>query len=272
MNTMLGIDIGGSTTKIIGLKGNELVGVKQVRASDPLTSIYGAIGNFLSEKNINLNEVSRIAITGVGSSFIYEESIYGIETVKINEFQAIGHGARFVTGLDNILIVSMGTGTAFVKADLDNIARIGGTGVGGGTILGLSAQMIEKNDIDAIIALALKGNLNNVDLMVSDIIGERVASLPSDLTAANFGNIKSTANNEDIALGIINMVFEVIGMYAVFALRNETIKDVVLTGTLATFPQASSVFSRFTDMTGLNFVIPQNAVFATSLGACFFNA
>jgi type II pantothenate kinase len=161
----------------------------------------------------------------------------------------------------------MGTGTAFVKASGDEIARIGGSGVGGGTILGLASQILDKNDIDAVLALASDGNLQNIDLMVKDIIYDEIPSLPADLTAANFGNIKSTASQSDIALGIINMVFEVIGMLAVFALRNESVNDVVLTGTLATFPQAYGVFEKFKKMTGLNFIIPPNAIFATALGA-----
>jgi len=94
-----------------------------------------------------------------------------------------------------------------------------------------------------------------------------VQSLPSDLTAANFGKIKSTASDSDIALGILNMVFETVGMLTVFALRNDTIGDVILTGTLAKFPQADMVFSSFKKIMGLNYMIPEDAVFATALGA-----
>jgi len=160
----------------------------------------------------------------------------------------------------------MGTGTALVKAVNSEITRIGGSGVGGGTVLGLASQMLGKNDIDAILALASDGNLRNVDLMVRDIIGEEIPALPADLTAANFGNIISTATSSDIALGIINMVFEVIGMLVVMALKNESINNVVLTGTLTTFPQARDVFNRFSEMTGINFIIPENAVYATAIG------
>ena len=139
--------------------------------------------------------------------------------------------------------------------------------------------MLGKSDIDAIIKLASDGNLQNIDLMVSDIVGGEIPMLPPDLTAANFGNIKSTATDADIALGIINMVFEVIGMCAVFTAQssisynNKSYSDIVLTGTLATFPQAHRVFSKFTEITGLNFIIPQNAVYATAFGAvqCLFS-
>ena len=267
MNITLGIDIGGSTTKVVGLQNKKLIGTKQVRAADQLTSLFGAIGSFLHEFGMALEDVSEIILTGVGASFINKETIYGIKVRKVNEFQAIGRGAQYLSELDDILVVSMGTGTAIVKASESEIMRIGGSGVGGGTILGLASQMLEKNDIDAIIAMALQGDLQNIDLMVNDIIGEEIPSLPADLTAANFGKIKSTASQSDIALGIINMVFEVIGMLAVLALKNDAVRDVVLIGTLATFPQANEVFTKFSKMTDVNFIIPHNAEYATALGA-----
>jgi len=266
MDIVLGIDVGGSTTKIVGLRDNKCFGMLQVRAADQVTSMYGAIGNLLSSKDVRLDDVESIYLTGVGASFI-DGQIYGIETHKVNEFSAIGYGALRLTGLGEALVVSMGTCTAFVRAAREDITHLGGSGVGGGTIIGLASQMLGKSDIYDILALADKGSLENIDLTVSDILCKEVQSLPFDLTAANFGKIKSTASEFDIALGVLNMVFETVGMLAVFALKNESIKDVVLTGTLATFPQAKTVFSKFNLMTGINFIIPPDAVYATALGA-----
>jgi len=273
MGLVLGIDVGGSSTKIVGLKSKKAgqanencIGMLQVRAADQITSMYGAIGNFLSKYSIELETVSEIYLTGVGASFVKDE-VYGIKTHKVSEFTAIGCGALSLTKLSSALVVSMGTGTAFVRAAQNENKHLGGSGVGGGTILGLASQMLGKCGIDAILALADKGTLENIDLSVSDILSTQVQSLPADLTAANFGKVTSTASDGDIALGIINMVFETIGMLAVFAIMNDTVKDVILTGTLATFPQAETVFSKFKRLTGVNFIIPPDAVFATALGA-----
>jgi len=268
MGIILGIDVGGSTTKIVGFRDKKCFGMLQVRAADQVTSMYGAIGNLLSKHKYNPDDVEKICLTGVGASFI-DEQIYGIETVKVNEFNAIGYGALNLTGFGEALVVSMGTGTAFVRASKNEVKHLGGSGVGGGTIIGLASMMLGKSDIDAVIALAETGNLRNVDLSVRDILNIELHSLPSDLTAANFGKIKSTVSDSDIALGILNMVFETAGMLTMFALKNDTIKDVVLTGTLATFPQADAVFSSFKKMMGLNYVIPADAVFATALGAAY---
>jgi len=266
MGIVLGIDAGGSTTKIVGLCDNEPVGMLQVRAADQITSLYGAIGNFLRSQGIKLGDVSSIVLTGVGATYI-EEPVYDIKTHKVNEFLAIGHGALLLSGLEEAIVVSMGTGSAFVRAGKDAITHLGGSGVGGGTIIGLASRMLGKSDVDAIIALAENGKLENVDLSVSEIIASEIKSLPPHLTAANFGRIKSTASEADVAYGIINMVFQTVGMLAVFVAKNDTIRDVVLTGTLTMFPQVKNVFPEFTDMFGLNFIVPPNAIFATALGA-----
>ena len=272
MGIKLGVDIGGSTTKIVGLDGDKCIGMLQVKAADQITSLYGAVGKFLRSfklepvSALNLSKVEAIYLTGVGASFV-DEQIYGIKTYKANEFDAIGRGALMLTGLSKALVVSMGTGTALVKVVGEKANHIGGTGIGGGTIVGLSSQLLGKSDIDAVIALAEKGDLKKVDLTVGDIFGKDVKSLPAHLTAANFGKIESTVSEADIALGILNMVFETVGMMAVLALKNDNLSDVVITGNLATFPQAEVVFKKFSEQTGFNFIIPENAVFATAMGA-----
>ena len=71
-NVVVGIDVGGSTTKIVGFEktaeGSKLIAPLYVRASDPLTSIYGAFGKFTAENGISLEEISRVMMTGVGSA------------------------------------------------------------------------------------------------------------------------------------------------------------------------------------------------------------
>jgi len=268
MSIILGIDVGGSTTKIVGLKNGKPIGMLQVRAADQITSLFGAVGNFLSAQDEKLGAVSKIALTGVGSSYI-NEPIYDIETKKVNEFLAIGHGALQLSGLEEAIVASLGTGIAFVRAGKEGIRHIGGSGVGGGTIIGLASKMLGKSDIDAILALAENGNLENVDLSVRDIVSREIPSLPPNVTAANFGKIKSTASESDLALGIVNMVLQTAGMLAVFASRNDTINDIVLTGTLATFPQTYPIHKEITKLYGLRFIIPPNAVYATALGAAY---
>ena len=122
------------------------------------------------------------------------------------------------------------------------------------------------DDIDHIIELAKQGDLNNIDLRIKDISAS-YGDLPEIMTAANFGKISDIATKSDIALGIINMVFEVAGMLAVFAARNHNTKDIVLTGNLTKVPQSKEIFGILNSMFGVNFVIPQNSQFSTVIGA-----
>ena len=57
MNTIVGIDIGGSTTKISGFLGTELLKCIQVEASNPIASLFGAFGQFLTENELDLSDI-----------------------------------------------------------------------------------------------------------------------------------------------------------------------------------------------------------------------
>ena len=89
MGVILGIDIGGSSTKIVGLAPDlSVIDMLRVKADDPLTSLYGAMGNFLSTHHLQLSDIRHIALTGVGSSYV-EGDIYGVKTIKVEEFPSV---------------------------------------------------------------------------------------------------------------------------------------------------------------------------------------
>lgn len=221
---------------------------------------------FLKQADIAAEDIERITLTGVGSSFIHA-AILGKTPKFIDEIQAIGIGAQKLSQKQDILAVSMGTGTAFVRADNHQILHLGGTGVGGGTLAGLALRLTKTTEIDAFAQLALHGKLENVDLKVGDLTQKEIKTLPSDLTAANFGQLKTLGSPADQAAGVINMILETIGVMAVLALRLENTKTIVLTGMLTKLPQAQSVFERMSQLYAVDFLIPPNAPYAAALGA-----
>jgi type II pantothenate kinase len=171
MGKIIGIDIGGSTTKIVGFDENKIFSPMLVKANDPLASAYGAFGKFMSENKFELCDIEKIMVTGVGASYI-TKGIYNVPTGKVDEFRAIGLGGLFLSRLSNAIIVSMGTGTAFVKADEKGVRHLGGTGVGGGTLLGLSTAMLNIRNFSSLIETASEGNLSSVDLSIEDIAND----------------------------------------------------------------------------------------------------
>jgi len=264
---ILGIDIGGSTTKITGFHDNKIISPMIVRATDPVSSLYGAFGKFINENRLRLSDISRVMVTGVGASYL-NERIYQIPTGKVAEFYAIGMGGLFLSGLSKAVVVSMGTGTAFVRAEKNgNVKHLGGTGVGGGTLLGLSNIMLNIRHFDDLIGMAGGGNLENIDLFIKDITKEEIVGLPPELTASNFGKISDLASKNDIALGIVNLVFQTIGVMSIFAARIDGTEDIVLTGNLTNVPQSREIFDGLSKIHPERFHIPEHAEYATALGA-----
>lgn len=269
MKTVIGIDVGGSTTKIVGFdESGKLIDPMFIQANDQITSIYGAFGKFVDVNGLSLSDISEIKVTGVGASFL-EKGIYGLKCEQVSEFSSIGAGGLYLSGLDKALIASLGTGSACVYAEKNGKTEyLGGTGVGGGTIVGLSKALLGLETVKHISAAASEGNIDNIDLRIKDITkkGDR-SGLPPFLTVANFGKMSEIATKNDLALGILNMVFESIGTTCVFAARTKGIKDIVLTGNLTTIPQAKTVFESVGKLLGANFIIPNHSQFGTVIGA-----
>ena len=274
MRTVIGIDVGGSTTKIVGFRSDgsqsRLIAPLFVRATDAVTSVYGGFGKFTMENDLALSDIDRVLMTGVGSSFI-DKPIYSLKCEKVSEFKSVGLGGLYLSGLDEAIVVSMGTGTALIHAKKSGNSTVteylGGTGVGGGTLLGLSRKMIGVDDINHFEQLSEGGNLDNIDLRIKDISGDKSFQINEEITASNFGKLSDIANKNDIALGIANMIGETIAMLSVFAARNFDTKTVVLTGNLTTIRAITRVFEGLASSFGVRFLIPEQAQFATVIGA-----
>ncbi len=272
MNVVVGIDVGGSTTKIVAFRKDEgklkLIEPQLVEANDPVTSIYGAFGKFTDENSLKISDIERIMMTGVGSSYV-KRNLYGLDCRKVEEFDSIGRGGLYISGLREALVVSLGTGTAIVHASEKNgMKYLGGTGVGGGTMMGLSKLMLKAESVEHIAEYASEGDLANIDLRIKDITAkDSLSSLSRDLTASNFGNVSDLATRADQALGIMNLVFETVGMVSIFAARSVGVRDIVLTGTVTQLEHCRKKFEEFNHMGyGVNFLIPKHSRFATVIG------
>ena len=274
MRTVIGIDVGGSTTKIVGIRYDgdnmELIEPMLVRATDAITSVYGAFGKFTMQNNLRLEDIDRVLMTGVGASFI-DKPLYSLSCEKVSEFNAVGNGGIYLSGLDEAIVVSMGTGTAIMHAKNEGgktvTKYLGGTGVGGGTLLGLSRRMIGVDTVEHFEQLCESGNLDNVDLRIKDMSSDDTFQINQDMTASNFGKLSDIATQSDVALGIANVVGETIAMMAVFAARSYGIKKVVLTGNLTAIDAVAKVFEGLEAMFGIQFIIPEKSQFATVIGA-----
>ena len=270
---VIGIDVGISTTKIVGINNGNVVSPMRVKATDPVTSLYGAFGKYLYDNKIHLGDVEHVMLTGVGAAYI-SKPVYGLPTSKAGEFIADGLGARHESGKDKIIVVSMGTGTSLVRCDGDNIEHIGGIGIGGGTLQGLARLLLKTDDIRTLSEIAVMGNVSNINLRIGDISAKPLPGLPMSAVASLFGNAKSDASREDIAIGLIWMVLQSVGQSAVLASIGSNIREYVMIGNLTLLPQCRMVFPPIEKLYGVKLIIPDNSEFCTAIGAalCYFDA
>ncbi len=266
MGIVIGIDVGISTTKIVGIQDGKVISPIRIKATDPITSLYGAFGKFLYDNKIQLADVEHVMLTGVGSAYI-DKPIYDLPTDKAEEFMADGLGAKFESKKDNMIVVSMGTGTSLVKCEGDNIEHIGGIGIGGGTLQGLSRLLLNTDDIQQVSNMAMQGDISNINLLIGDISARPLPGLPMNAVASLFGKAKNNTRPEDIALGLIWMVLQAVGSATILSSLGSEIRDFVLIGNLTLLPQCKLVYPAMEKLYHVRYHIPKYAEFCTAIGA-----
>lgn len=263
---VIGIDVGGSTTKIVGIENGKIHSPLFIKADDPVTSLFGAFGKYVYDNGFSLSDIEHVRLTGVGSGFV-NSPLYGLPTSKAGEFEADALGASYATGMDSIIVVSMGTGTSFVKYHDGEIRHLGGLGIGGGTLQGLSRIMLQSHDIHQVEEMALKGNPRNVNLLIGDVCNTDLPGLPLTATASLMGKLDTNSAPEDVAAGIAFMTLQTIGSAGVFCSMNTGIKDLVLIGNMTRMPQCKAVFEEMENLYDIRFHIPDHAEYCTAIGA-----
>ncbi|MBP3727082.1 MAG: type II pantothenate kinase [Bacteroidaceae bacterium] len=266
MKYVIGIDVGISTTKIVGIRNMKVISPVRITANDPVTSLYGALGKYMDDNKLSLSDIEKVVLTGVGSAYV-DTLRYDVAWMKAEEFDADGLGAHFESQLDDMLVVSMGTGTSFVRCQGDDIRHIGGIGIGGGTLNGLSRLLLKTDDIRQVAALAMRGDIKHANLLIGDISARPLPGLPMNATASLLGRIKADAQKEDIAVGIIHTVLQSIGSAAVLSALNSGTREIVLIGNLTLLPQCRDVFPLLEKLYNVRFSIPKYAEYCTAIGA-----
>lgn len=125
--SIIGIDSGSSHVKIVQMDENEKIEKKLILEKMPVLQAFDV---FINKEKIDKQSIQKIVLTGVGQSEI-SDNICNIPTQKIDEFIAIGTGGLYLTKQKKGLVVSIGTGTAFVISNGKKHKHIGGTGIGG---------------------------------------------------------------------------------------------------------------------------------------------
>jgi type II pantothenate kinase len=240
-----GLDCGISRTKVVTLNDGEIVR-KEIINGLPDT-----------------RQFDFFALSGANSQKLKGESKCESEIV-IPEFEAAAAGLRKITGESEFLAVILGTGTPFLRVTEKSFTHIGGTGVGGGTVVGLGKLLTGESDFDKLIKLSEKGNPAALNLMLGDYLHNETPLLGTDVTACNFGKVSPSADNADKAAAVFSLVLETVFVMAALARRGN--EKIVVAGGLSAVKQAEITAAAVGKMHGITFIFPKDREYCNAIG------
>lgn len=217
-------------------------------------------------------DIESIALTGGHHQLIGNE-IDKTPVFHVNEIDAIGEGGFYLSKLDPgipALIVNSGSGTACILAKDGEFLHCSGTGVGGGTVLGLSKLLLGTTSPQEIQELAKKGSAEGTDLILKDVVSGPIGLLPTNTTAVNFGKISKTVeevSKEDLAAGIVNLVGQTIARIATSVAMTFQVSNIIVVGRTPSFTSLRKSLKDAALLTNFTPHFPKNAEFASALGA-----
>ncbi|WP_445493007.1 type II pantothenate kinase [Niallia sp. 03133] len=203
MAKKIGIDAGGSLIKLAYYENGQFHNKKYS------VSEIDSVLNWLK-----MMQVEKVGLTGGRAEWI-KDKFFPSATIT-HEFNAVRLGTNWllkdmgVHVTENYLLVQIGTGTSWYFVNGEKSERILGSGIGGGTWLGLGALLTKEKEFAGLVDLAVKGNRQNVDLLVRDIYTIENPLLNGDLTASNFAKIDGVNDEKDLAASLLQMIGETI--------------------------------------------------------------
>ncbi len=254
---VVGVDIGASGTKIVLMRGTKLLKTTMKQENETLEE---AIVRF------NPEDAEAITVTGVGAAAM-PDTLLNRKVVKVDEFASLYRGATVVGKRFNTVVVSVGTGTAFVRVTPFGAWHLGGSGVGGGMLQGLSEKLFGRFDPKELQALALAGDPGKCDLLIKDVTTGQIGNLTPETTVANLSKA-GTADDASLARGIYTLIFQCIGVMGAFCTKAHLTRTIFVCGTiLDSQPIAKEMLDGIAKLHKVKFVIPENAAFITAIGS-----
>lgn len=254
---VVGLDLGASGTKIVMMRGAKLI---KTALKQPEETLEEALTRF------GLEDAECITVTGVGAANV-PETLLGKKVVKVDEFASLYRGASVVGKRINMIVASVGTGTAFVRVTPFGAWHLGGSGVGGGMLQGMSEKLFGKFDPEELQRLASEGKAENCDLLIKDVTTGQIGNLTPDTTVANLSKA-GTADDASLARGIYTLIFQCIGVMGAFCTKAHLTRTIFVCGTiLDSQPIAKEMLDGIAKLHKVKFVIPENAAFITAIGS-----
>ena len=254
----LGIDIGASATKLALVRGKKVLATYLKSETETLEEAILTMRQY---------PIARVAVTGVGASYV-EGELAKLPTKRVDEFTSLYRGAARLAGRNNMLVMSVGTGTSFVRVTPFRAWHVGGTGLGGALLTGLGKQLCGQANVQTLLELAQPGDSANIDILLADVCLGNVGNLTPASTVANLAKINADSADADKARGVCKLVFENIGVMAAFAVKKHFTRTIVAVGTLMENTElGTDMLNEVGRLHKVRFIVPDKAGFATAIGA-----
>jgi type II pantothenate kinase len=217
---------------------------------------------------------AHLCVTGGKSSLF--QSMLGAQTRSMIEFDATCQGAQYLmreqaVSQPSFILANVGTGTSIHWINQGGHSRVGGTGVGGGTLIGLSSLLTGIEEYEEIIQLAKQGKTDRIDLKVSHIYEGAAPPIPGDLTASNFGYVTQHSGDRtpaDLIASIMSLVGETVATVSVLAAQQHGVSSIVYIGSsFAGNDVLRDVVVRNTEFMGAAPIVLQNGEYSGAIGA-----
>lgn len=258
---VVGVDLGATLAKIV-TQGD--IGSGATVPSGDLEAVRAEILG---------REPARVMATG-GGAVLLGGRVGQAPVERVAEFDAWARGVAIVAAAAGValpavhLVACVGTGTSVLKVGLGPVERVGGTAVGGGTMMGLGRLLTPARRFEDLVALATLGDRRQVDLLVGEVYpgGDAPAAI-RELTAANLAKLASR-HPADLAHAIVGLVGETVALMAGALAAATGVDTVVYCGTtLARNPPLVTIVRAITEHFGHRSHVLEQGAFGGALGA-----
>ncbi|WP_231637333.1 MULTISPECIES: type II pantothenate kinase [Bacillales] len=270
----IGIDAGGTLIKVAWMQSGALEFNKF-----PISQLENVAQQISGFDN------AKICITGGKAALLksYLSKEAAEKAAEIVEFEATCSGVRYLLAKNAILeetyiLTNVGTGTSIHHVGPSSQKRVGGTGVGGGTIMGLSQLLTGITDYETIVSSAVKGERDRIDLKVKHIYAGAEPPIPGDLTASNFGNIlplvaADQLSKEELLASVIGLVGETAATVSVLAAGQCGVSSVIFIGSsFIGNDLLKEVVQNYTKLRGASPLFIDNGEYCGAIGALLYDS
>lgn len=271
MQNVIGIDAGGTLTKVAYINEQDEMDFAVFPSND-----FSLVKAWIEEHP----HIEEIGLTGGRTKQLLDV----LKTMKsiqyLVEFEATFKGVKYLLEknghhFENAIITNIGTGTSIHHMDGQSHVRVGGTGVGGGTLTGLATIMTGISDFDQITANAAIGSREGIDLFVKDIFKGMEPPIEGHLTASNFGNVNILDNvpheTNDLLATIQALVGEVITTLSIQFAEEKKCESIIYIGsTLTNNAHLRQVIANYTILKKHNPIFLNDCGFTGAIGALLY--